>query len=390
MAMNTGDNASLPLVGISDGQIATLNENAPPCATVSRLKHLDADAGKRARAAFKKLNTAGKVSVNYELAYNATAHAEVSTLFKHTTSLLPCILLPAGGLADLSAEIDAARKPGIFAMTVQRDGAIKRGEIGKGARKKMRARSSEFPLLVAIIDRVRAVRAQSTNQPLPASCANPLTGVPRLQAIRAAPTLMVPWIQEEPVMLLREIAGEEHSNSGGAAYHGDWEHSTEDTRLRLSIAEFEALMVSSGDRTLKFLPRQVMQLGAAAATSFVSIKAGVEVVIEGEVDGSSNLIDVWSRAVTPGVLQPWVHAGLGAGKPRRLQFVPDWTVFSPAVWNRVMAKFLLHDVLQHPGLDLRNQARTWRLGFRRHLDVGRARAALLHPERLSANVMANV
>ena len=46
------------------------------------------------------------------------------------------------------------------------------------------------------------------------------------------------------------------------------------------------------------------------------------------------------------------HGGVSAGTQTRLQFFVDWLSFEPLEWNKMMANYLLQDVLAYPALDL--------------------------------------
>ena len=63
-------------------------------------------------------------------------------------------------------------------------------------------------------------------------------------------------------------------------------------------------------------------------------------IMPGAANGFSGLV----RCVLDNAEQRWLHAGADEGMPLRFQIVHDWALFDPAIWNRVMAEFLLNDV----------------------------------------------
>ena len=311
--------------GLSLTDASRVNSRLPPWQHAEPLPSAMNDAKARTN-----LKTANRIAgwVEAICLDNASSSQDAAELVMQTAGgvelLLPFMALDASELQRFGSEIDDARRLGFFVMVKQLNGQL-RGTIGKEARSKLRKNKDDFPLLVCMLDRFK-------------------------EAQDADPQRMKPWLADEPTLLLREIPANTHSTPGSIALHCDWEHSPQDPRL-LTHFDQETLEEHLASSDVAVLARNVHTIGAATKTLFADIKGRSLLTAQVPCVGGGVCIHGAQRAINKGVVNRLLHAGASDGMPLRWQIVPDWAVFSQSVWNRVMANFLLQDVMGHPVLD---------------------------------------
>jgi hypothetical protein len=116
------------------------------------------------------------------------------------------VLLDEAGLQALGEEIDAARHRGFLRAVLQGRRGLLCMSMCKAAQGSLRKVAEDFPWLTTIIDRARAARD-------------------------ADGASMIPWLSEDVGFYVREVGADSPSTPGRVSWHGDWEHSTEDSRL---------------------------------------------------------------------------------------------------------------------------------------------------------------
>lgn len=292
--------------------------------------HVKSSAREKARmradlaCSLRKVNDLGGVEVPPAAIENGEQDGVIAQLhetLRGVVSMLPLLLLDEDELGELRDELDKAREgPKPILKFVNIKGVI-RAHLGIRARKKLREaheRDGSYPLLVAFIDRWKAI-------------------------IAAAPEHFAAWLGEEVPLLVREVPAGQPSTP--TQYHADWKQSDRDERLPWQGDKLRAL---SADADRQVMLRAIYTFGTTTATRVVDVLGGEEVRFEAGCPGAAVGIDGTRRAVTPGRLNRLHHAGEDVGMPLRLQIVPDLALSSALVYNKLAANFLLQDLLSAP------------------------------------------